>query len=178
MEGYSFKYLVEIAYKGTRYKGWQRQPKEISVQAVVEDALSKLLGQKIVFIGCGRTDTGVHASAYFGHFHSKKNIPDNFLFIINKMLPGDIAFYRVTEVGNEFHAQFSAVRRGYRYLMHTNVNPFLSETSTYYEYPVQMDLLQALAQDIKDSKDFKAFCKQPELYDHTSCNIFEASWNQ
>jgi tRNA pseudouridine38-40 synthase len=172
------KYLAEIAYKGTQYKGWQRQPMALSVQAVVEDVLGKLLGQKIVFIGCGRTDAGVHASTYFGHFHCKIILPENFLFIINKMLPDDIAFYRITEVGPEFHAQFSAVRRGYRYRLHTRVDPFMSEISTFYNKSINLNLLHSMASMIREEGDFRAFCKQPDLYEHTVCKIFSAKWTR
>ncbi|MDZ7614355.1 MAG: hypothetical protein U5K51_12135 [Flavobacteriaceae bacterium] len=62
------RYFIELSYNGTAYHGWQKQPNARSVQEVIENALRDLLSEEIVLMGCGRTDTGVHAEQYFAHF--------------------------------------------------------------------------------------------------------------
>ena len=85
------RYFVELSYLGTHYHGWQRQPNKISVQETVENAFSTVLRNTITVFGCGRTDTGVHASQYFCHFDIDKELPIHFLQTINRLLPKDIA---------------------------------------------------------------------------------------
>ena len=60
--------FIELSYVGTAYHGWQRQPESVSVQEVLEDTLSDLIGSTTIIVGCGRTDTGVHASTFYAHF--------------------------------------------------------------------------------------------------------------
>ena len=85
------RYFIEIAYNGTKYCGWQVQPTQITVQSVLTDALKTIFNQPIRTIGCGRTDSGVHASQFFVHFDAEGDVPVNFVFRINKILPKDIA---------------------------------------------------------------------------------------
>ena len=77
------RYFVELSYLGTHYHGWQRQPNKISVQETVENAFSTVLRNTITVFGCGRKDTGVHASQYFCHFDIDKELPTHFLQTIN-----------------------------------------------------------------------------------------------
>jgi tRNA pseudouridine38-40 synthase len=73
------RYVLELAYNGTNYAGWQRQPNAMSVEEVVDTALSIILNEKIKIIGCGRTDAGVHASHYVAHFDFGGKFPPFFL---------------------------------------------------------------------------------------------------
>ena len=84
------RYFLHIGYNGAAYRGWQRQINVKSVQEVLETELSKMLNQRIIIHGCGRTDAQVHASQYFLHFNYEKEIDFDFVFRINKMLPDDI----------------------------------------------------------------------------------------
>lgn len=91
------RYFIELAYNGTDFFGWQRQPREISVQEVIEDQLSKLHSNTPVkVLGCGRTDTGVHAKHFILHVDLPE-IKDKALFLnkMNKMLPKSIVFQKV-----------------------------------------------------------------------------------
>ena len=83
-----YKYQILIEYVGTNYRGWQIQKKGQTIQGVLQDKLSKLLKEKIIIIGSGRTDAGVHASAQSAHFESKNIIEnkDKFLKSINHFL--------------------------------------------------------------------------------------------
>ncbi|MEZ5055896.1 MAG: tRNA pseudouridine(38-40) synthase TruA [Saprospiraceae bacterium] len=172
------KYVIKIAYKGTRFNGWQRQPSGTSVQEVFEDTLRQFLGQKVNFIGCGRTDAGVHASGYFGHVVIEKAMEEEAIFVLNKMLPDDIAVLAILEAPFEFHAQHDAVSRTYEYYLHTLVNPFKAETSFFYEEKIDLPLLKELADSIKSASDFRAFCKKPEKAKGFECLIQNATWEQ
>jgi len=112
------------------YHGWQIQPNAKSVQEVLENALSLLLGEKIAVIGCGRTDAGVHASQFFLHFEVSETIDEIKLqFKLNAFLPNDIAIHQIFIVDNDAHARFDAVYRSYEYRISLGKNPFLVDTT-------------------------------------------------
>ena len=129
--------FIELAYDGTRYHGWQRQPQSITVQAVLEDTMARLFGGPCPVMGCGRTDAGVHASYFVAH----AELPDGALggrvadweeaaMKLNGMLPHDIGIFAIHDVGPKAHARFDATERGYCYLIHTQKDPFLEGRST------------------------------------------------
>ena len=98
------RYFLEIAFNGTAYRGWQRQPDAPSVQAEVERALQFTLHRhKVNAVGCGRTDTGVHATQFFLHFDGPSDAPldERFMYSWNSLLPDDIAVKRVIAVPDE-----------------------------------------------------------------------------
>ena len=118
------RYFVELAYKGTNYCGWQRQPNSPSVQETLETAFSTILRKEITVTGCGRTDTGVHATQFFMHFDFDGIFPKGFVNRINKFLPDDIAIKRMIEVEETAHARFDAFLRlaGYFLLLERVLN--------------------------------------------------------
>ena len=169
------KYLLELAYKGTQYSGWQKQINAPSIQEVLESAMQKMLHQKVNCIGCGRTDAGVHAHQFYCHFVYNKEIKFDVVQRLNKMLPDDISIYNCSEVDKEFHAQHSAFSRAYTYSIHLKKNPFLSEISTFYEpHGLEIKKMKDATVLIKNATDFKAFCKQPRVYKSSVCNIMSA----
>ena len=91
------RYFIECAYKGTNYSGWQIQINALTVQEVIEKALSTLLKHKIDMTGSSRTDTGVHAMQQFAHFKMEEEIMDceNLVYRINKLLPFDISVQKI-----------------------------------------------------------------------------------
>ena len=90
------RYFIELSYNGKNYHGWQIQPDEISIQETIEKALSLLLKEAIQVVGCGRTDTGVHASQFFLHFDCQTPIDKEKLkFKLNSYLPQDIVIFQV-----------------------------------------------------------------------------------
>jgi len=114
------RYFFEISYKGTAFFGWQRQPNQISVQEEIEQALSKIhSNQSISIVGCGRTDSGVHAQQYFFHVDLLEiHEIAQFLFKLNRMLPSSIVVHTIEAVESEKHARFDAKKRTYRYFLH------------------------------------------------------------
>ena len=84
------RYFLEIAYDGTDFHGWQRQPNAITIQEEIESALSTLFRIKTPVMGCGRTDAGVHATQYFLHFDGEVQDLEMLIFKLNNMLPHSI----------------------------------------------------------------------------------------
>ena len=97
--------------------------------------MSDILRTKIEITGCGRTDTGVHASQYFIHFDFEGEFPKGFLSRINKFLPKDIVIHELFEVEKEKHARFDAIERSYEYHIVFEKNPFNINTAYQYPYP-------------------------------------------
>jgi len=126
------RYFIELAYNGANYHGWQRQPSASSVQQTLEEAFSTVLNHKLEITGCGRTDTGVHASQYFAHFDYQGNFPRAFLKRINEFLPMDIAMYQIFPVNWKRHSRFDAYHRAYRYHITDRKDPFRTQTALYF----------------------------------------------
>ncbi|MEL6867433.1 MAG: tRNA pseudouridine synthase A, partial [Bacteroidota bacterium] len=165
------RYFFQIAYKGTAYRGWQRQINVPTVQEVMEQVLSQLLKRPITCIGCGRTDAGVHASQYFFHIDYEASLPENLLFLLQKNLPGDIVVYQIFLMEGWPHAQFDAVERTYRYYLHTQVNPFWQDLSAFYPIDLSVPLLQKALDLLPQYQDYRAFCKTPDRHASTLCQV-------
>lgn len=166
------RYFVHMAYDGSQYRGWQRQPKVLSVQEVLEEAMHTVLKHKVHCAGCGRTDAQVHADQYFFHFDFDKDLSNDFVFVMNKVLPDDLSIYEVKSMPMGAHAQMDAVDRTYDYFIHTLKDPFLARYSSLYlvdlSHLVEMKKAASL---IPDYRNFIAFCKSPEKHNHTFCEI-------
>lgn len=170
------RYFLEIAYKGTHYHGWQVQPNQVSVQSTIEHALSTIINEPIAIVGCGRTDTGVHASQYFAHFETTKALPQPFVRRVNSFLPTDIAIKKIiTEIPATAHARFDATFRAYDYCIHFKKNPFLTDQSWHYTYPApDFKKMQQAAHLLLNYTDFAMFCKTGGDNKTTLCQIFES----
>jgi len=172
------RYKVTLSYSGLAYKGWQIQPNHLSVQELVENALSTALQQNIKVVGAGRTDTGVHASYYVAHFDSEVFIEDlsQLVFKCNTLLPKDIAFQKIEQVKDDFHARFDAKHRSYRYQITQNKNPFVINSAYYIKRQLDLNQMNASCEILKKHQNFKAFSKvKTNVYTY-HCNIFEAEW--
>lgn len=172
------RYFIELAYNGARYSGWQRQPNAISVQQVIEEALSTILRTEIEVTGCGRTDTGVHASQYFLHFDHAGDFPPHFLHRINKFLPRDIAFYDLQPVKAEVHARFDATLRAYEYHLGWRKDPFARETVTFLPYArdFRLEDLNRAAALLLEYEMFFPFCKSDTDVKTMKCTLFRSEW--
>lgn len=170
------KYFLHLAYKGTDYQGWQRQTNSIGIQAVLEDQLSKLFKQKILLHGCGRTDSGVHAKQYFCHTTIDKEWDFDAVFRMNKILPPDITVFEFIPVPAKSNAQLDVITRTYEYNIHFSNDPFLEEFSTLYLINNPNIIgMQAATKFLLQYKDYRSFCKQPDLYKHTLCEVSVAT---
>ncbi|MCS6930003.1 MAG: tRNA pseudouridine(38-40) synthase TruA [Saprospiraceae bacterium] len=172
------RYFLSLAYRGTRYAGWQRQPNALSVQEVLENSLSMLLRQPIEVVGCGRTDAGVHARYYVAHFDAEGELPKTFLQNINGILPGDIAVYTVKRMPSEAHARYDAVERHYCYYISLRKDPFAQETAWLYPHAGLLDinLLQRMANLLMQYEAFLPFCKTDSNVEHYRCRLHMARW--
>lgn len=123
------KILATVSYKGTNYQGWQKQTNAPSIQEEIEKVISKILNVETTIYGAGRTDTGVHAKNQTFHFVTDKEIDlDKLRYSINCLLPKDIHINSLEEVGEEFHARYSATGKHYTYTIVVGENnPFDNE---------------------------------------------------
>lgn len=173
------RYFIHLAYNGTAYHGWQRQDNAHTVQAELEKCLSLKLGETISIMGCGRTDTGVHARNFYAHFDCETNSQtlDSIDFVnqINRFLPPDIVVYRILEVSEKLHARFDALSRVYRYYLHTEKAVF--NPHSYY-FPHQLDLQQMnnAASLLLNYTDFTSFSKLHTQTQTNNCQITHAQW--
>lgn len=170
------RYFFHAAYDGLRYHGWQRQTNLRSVQQVIEDSLAKILRlPKVIILGCGRTDAGVHASQYFFHVDLEVPLREDLLFILNKTLPADIAIFDILPVDPKLHARYGAKARSYDYFIHRTKDPFLRDQSALYiAEELDLEAMQAAVALLPQYKDYAAFCRQPELHNTTFCYVQRA----
>lgn len=172
------RYFLELGYKGTNYHGWQRQPNGLSVQEVVETALSTVLRQPISITGSGRTDAGVHARQQFAHFVMDTPLPEHLVRSVNKLIPPDIALYACFPVRDDDHARFSATHRYYQYHISPQKDPF-REALTYV-FTLQLDVqpMNEGAGILLKHTDFESFSKVKTDVKTFNCRIDRAVWEQ
>jgi len=169
---FSTRYFFHIGFMGQAYRGWQRQAKGVSIQAVLESILTSALKEPITVMGCGRTDAQVHASQYFFHADIGKAWDYDLLFRLNKLLPDDIAIFDIKEVGDKCHARFDATLRTYDYFIHMYKDPFLSTLSSLYPFKnLQLDEMRRAAAMLPHYTDYRAWCATPANNRTTICNI-------
>jgi tRNA pseudouridine38-40 synthase len=174
------RYFIQLAYQGTHYFGWQIQPNHNTVEAEVERALTQLnSNQKIEITGCGRTDTGVHASDYFAHFdHDKEIDPQHWRFKLNLMLPHDIAIKNIFVVAPTLHARFDAISRTYEYRIHTSKDPFIDNSSWFNNLTLDLEKIQQACELMKVHTDFECFSKVHTAVTNFNCQIHKMEWSQ
>lgn len=173
------RYLVQLAYKGTAYHGWQKQHNAPSVQGVLEEKLGLLLAQPVETLGCGRTDTGVHAKDFYAHFDVEGTIdPAAVAYRLNRMLPFDISVYRIQPVHNEFNARFDATYREYEYWITRKRDPFLLEQAWYQYGELDVDAMNEAAQLLIGKKDFECFSKVQTQVNNFICDVQHAAWHR
>lgn len=173
------RYFMELAYNGANYHGWQRQPKQISVQETIENAFALILrSPDLAITGCGRTDSGVHARRYFAHFDYSSKLPQGFLSRINKFLPKDIAIQRVFPVEEDQHARFDAYYRAYEYHLGWNKDPFHQDTCFHLHRAERFntDAMQEAAQLLLNYDHFTPFCKTGSDAKTMRCEMHRSEW--
>ena len=171
---------LKLMYNGTAYHGWQVQKTEISVAQTLERGLSMVCGEPVKLTGCGRTDAGVHAHLMIAHFDWEEPIGD-LVFLaekLNRLLPKDIAVYKIVPVVPEAHARFDATSRTYKYYVTTKKDPFNHEL--VYKLPGRLDF-EAMNEACKvlfDYIDFTSFSKLHTDVKTNNCHIQHAGWTQ
>ncbi len=156
-------FKLAIAYDGTKYCGWQIQPKGISVQEIIEQTIRQVTNTAIKITGSGRTDAGVHAFGQIAHFRTEKPLePIKFLKSLNSLLPKDIRITGVEQVPASFHARYSATAKKYRYVIYRNSVhcPFQRAYSWHVRESIDLQLLQQAAQFFIGTHNFSSFANE------------------
>lgn len=172
------RYFIELSFNGKEYHGWQKQPDVVSIQEVLEYALSKLLNTNINIVGAGRTDAGVHAKQLFAHFDCDTVIDINSLINrLNAFLNDDINIIEIKLVNDEVHARFDAISRSYEYQIWLGKNPFLLDTTWQIKTKVlNLDKMNEAASLLLNYSNFKCFSKsKTDVYTY-NCTITKAEW--
>lgn len=152
--------LLTIEYDGTRYAGWQFQTNSLSVQGVVESALTQILGSPVRIHSSGRTDAGVHARGMAAHFRTEAKLPlSAFREGANRFLPQDVVIRQVREVDSAFHARYSARGKWYRYSIYRGAtrSPLATRTAWHLRGKLDLDVLRVAAGLLVGAHDFGAF---------------------
>lgn len=175
------RYFIELAYDGTRYHGWQVQPNAVTVQQVLDEALSTVLRAPVETVGCGRTDTGVHAKEFFAHFDLESVADgqfsvDSVVRSLNGMLPQDIAIKNIFLIDGDMHARFSATLRSYQYHIHFNKDPFKHGYSWLLRDEPDVELMNAAGRIIMEYTDFSCFSKSNTQVKTNNCKVSRAEW--
>ena len=172
------RYFIQLAYKGTNYHGWQTQPNAIAVQEILDKALSTVLRQSIETVGCGRTDTGVHATIFYAHFDKSIDHGPSSMDTrgINALLPHDIAVSQIIPVHADAHARFDATLRSYQYHIHFHKDPFRDGLSWLQRDVPDLELMNRAAAIIMEYTDFSCFSKSNTQVFTNNCKISRAEW--
>lgn len=176
----SYRYFLRLSYLGRNYHGWQIQPVSLSVQELLQDALSLILRAEIGVTGAGRTDTGVHAALFYAHFNSElcpESINGRQLtFKLNRILPPDIAVHAILPVLLDAHARFSATSRTYKYNICTRKDPYRADISWLYERDLDLGAMQEASGRLFNHNDFASFARSNTQVKTTICHIERALW--
>jgi len=176
---YFMRYFITFSYDGTNYHGWQVQPNADSVQARLNDALTKLLPVPTECVGAGRTDTGVHASMMVAHFDTDQILDEEaFAFRLNRIVPADIAVEKVERVANDKHARFDAKRRTYHYFVYSKKNPYRRHYANRLTYMPDYHLMNEAAKILLEVDDFTSFSKVNNDQKTNFCSVTHAQWVQ
>lgn len=153
--------LLSLSYLGTAYHGWQVQPNGVTVQEELQDALEKILGERVSVTGCSRTDSGVHAEMFCCNIRTEHKIPcEKLPAALNAHLPDDISVYDCREMREDFHARYDCAGKEYCYRIWNSRfrNPFWQGRALHYPYPLDIDKMNKAAGAFIGAHDFAGFC--------------------
>jgi tRNA pseudouridine38-40 synthase len=173
-----------LQYDGAGFAGWQRQPRERTVQAVIEDVLARLCGRRVVATGAGRTDAGVHARGQVAGVRvAPKWNPRELRRALNALLPPDIWVAAAQEMVPDFHARYSATSRRYSYYVGTDDSarsPFRRRWEWALARPLDRAVLEANAVALLGDRCFRAFAVQRTAgpLDEHRCTVLDAAWRE
>lgn len=173
------RYFIYLAYDGTAYHGWQIQPNGCSVQECLMQALSTLLRRPVEVTGAGRTDAGVHARLMVAHFDADAPL-DTVLLAdkLNRLLPPDIAIYKVVPVVPDAHARFDALYRTYEYYVTLAKSPFNRGYSYRLFHAPDFEAMNRAAALLLEHTDFTSFSKLHTDVKTNNCRVMKAEWRQ
>lgn len=174
------RYFIKLAYNGARYHGWQIQDNAHTVQAEINEKLSLLLGLDINVVGCGRTDTGVHAREFYAHFDivNLKFETKDLQYKLDKFLPPDIVIHDIIKVDPDSHSRFSASSRTYKYYLARKKDPFSRGFAYHYSGELDFNKMQNACPTLLEYTDFTSFSKLHTQAATNDCKITEARWER
>ncbi|UCF37367.1 MAG: tRNA pseudouridine(38-40) synthase TruA [Acidobacteriota bacterium] len=173
----SKRYKVTVRYVGSRYHGWQIQPKHLTVQQVIAETVSRLAGQPVSIIGASRTDSGVHAMGQVAHFDfpHRPSVPQ-IQKALNALLPWDIQILSLRPVSPTFHAQKDAIRKRYVYRIFNgmNLSPFDYERVLQIRHPLDVEAMQRAAAALRGTHDFTSFAAATTTVKSKTRTLFDS----
>lgn len=170
--------MLTVAYDGTNYHGWQLQPNVVTIESVLNEALSMLLKEDIKVIGASRTDTGVHALGNIAVFDTKARIPaEKIAYALNQKLPEDVRIQSSKEVSINFHPRHQNSKKTYEYKILNCMFPIpVYRLYSYFTYvPLDIELMQRAAEHLRGEHDFKSFCSVNTVAETTVRTIYDIS---
>lgn len=175
------RYFIFISYKGTFYHGWQVQPNSVTVQRLLDEALTTIFSENISTTGAGRTDTGVHALAFCAHFDSSTDNLDtdkNLIYKLNSLLPKDISVTSLRKVIPEANARFSALSRTYKYFISREKDPFSADSSWRVHGNIKIQSMNDASELLLMHSDFTSFSRLHSNAKTNICKIYSAKWDE
>ena len=172
--------MLRVAYDGSEYHGWQSQGGLLSVQGVLSDTLSRVVGENVVVYGSGRTDRGVHALSQACHFDTSSTIdPERFAIILNTNLPKSIRVLSSALAPDGFHARYSTMSREYWYLLKQSslMLPFDRGRITAVKQLPKIELLSSYASLLVGTHDFTTFASARDVSLSRVRDIYRSEWD-
>ncbi len=172
------RYKAIIAYDGTNFNGFQKQPNGRTVQEEIEQTLTKMAnGKEITVFGSGRTDAGVHAMGQVIHFDYPEERPlERMRFALDTQSPEDIAVKKVAIVSEDFHARYLVKEKTYQFRVDIGKprSPFRRHYASYFPYPIDVEKIQRALPDLLGTHDFTSFCASGSSIEDKVRTIYEA----
>jgi len=174
------RYFIYLGYNGRNYCGWQVQPNGMTVQQALEEALATYMRREVPITGAGRTDAGVHARLMVAHFDWEDPITDTDFLTdkLNRILPKDIAVYRIVPVKPDAHARFDATSRTYKYYLTEKKDPFNYEWVYKVHGKLDFEAMNAVCPILYEYIDFTSFSKLHTDVKTNNCRISYAGWEK
>ena len=172
------RYFIEVAYKGTRYSGFQVQQNALTIQSEIEKAFTTIERQPVSLTGSSRTDAGVHALQNYFHFDTEHELHSQLVYKMNALLPPDIVIKALHQMPVDAHSRFDATSRAYKYRIYQYKNPFLKGLGYYYPYKLNFELMQRGAEIVGKQTSFFAFSKTNTQVKNFNCKIVHSYWEQ
>ena len=171
-------YFLAVTYRGTNYGGFQIQDNSLTIQGEVEKVLRTYLQQDIKLTGSSRTDAGVHALINYFHFSMDGILSNKMLYNLNAMCPLDICIRGIYKMHDDAHSRFDASSRVYSYYISNQKNPFLTDRSWFFPFPMNKLLLYAAANIVLGEHDFTSFAKKNSQVKTHICTIKRCFWEE
>lgn len=168
---------LSIEYDGTNFAGWQRQPRQRTVQQELQAAIKKITGEAVVLTGAGRTDAGVHSRGQVANFFTNSRLAAPKIFRgLNAVLPDDIRVTDAKSVSADFDARRWAKSRTYRYHIVRSPSALFRHLAWFVPYQLNFRTMNTAARYLLGAQDFSTFCVMKSKKQNNCCNISVARW--